>query len=133
MKKTGIFLFTLVICLALAGCSLMEARKAPPPPEVQMPEFILHHAFPGETLASIAKWYTGEASKWKELAQYNPDLNPWNLKRWDIVKIPLRMATAHNYPPDFSTAPQKPRKKTQKIPAAQDSGPTESEEFFGPR
>lgn len=133
MKRTGTFLFALIICLMVTGCTAKEVVKEPPPPEVQMPEFILHHAFPGETMASIAKWYTGKASDWKELAQYNPDLNPWNLKRWNLVKVPLRMATAHDSPPDHSTAPKKPRKRTQKTPAAQDTGSTEPEEFFGPK
>jgi hypothetical protein len=133
MRRTANFHFALIICLAVIGCASRESWNLSSSREVRMPEFILHHAFSGETMAGIAKWYTGEESNWKELARYNPGLDPWNLKRWDLVKIPLRMATVHQRPPEYSTAPKKQKKRTQETPAAQDSGSEESEEFFGPR
>jgi len=84
-------------------------------------------------MASIAKWYMGKKSDWKELVQYNPDLKPWNLKRGDLVKIPIWMATARDSRPEHSTAPKKRRKMTQKITPAKDTASSEPEDFFGPK
>ena len=136
MVRTGKCLFALTMCLMALACAANKQtvqETAPPPPEVQMPEFLLHRVLPGETMASIAKWYTGKASDWRELAQHNPDLKPWNLKRGDLVKIPLAMATAHTNQPEHSTAPKKHSKATQKTDAAKDSAPAEPEEVFGPK
>ncbi len=136
MRRTHKFLFALVACLIVLGCASNKEAitgPVPPPPEVQKPEFLLHHVFPGETMASIAKWYTGKEIDWKELAQYNPDLKPRNLKPGAMVKIPLLMATVHDSQSEHSTAPKKHRKGTPKTPAAKDTAPPESEEFFGPK
>jgi DNA-directed RNA polymerase subunit H (RpoH/RPB5) len=121
------------MALACAANRQTEQETTPPPPEVQMPEFLLHRVLPGETMASIAKWYTGKESDWRELAQHNPDLKPWNLKRGDLVKIPREMATAHTNQPEHSTAPKKHRKATQKAAPAKDTAPAEPEEVFGPK
>jgi len=136
MVRTGKYLVVLTLCMvafACAGNKPVEQETAPPPPEVQMPEFILHRVLPGETMAGIAKWYTGKDSDWRELARENPDVKPWNLKRGDLVKIPLRMATSHTNQPEHSTAPKKHRKPTQKTAPAKDSVPEEPEEVFGPK
>jgi DNA-directed RNA polymerase subunit H (RpoH/RPB5) len=120
--------------MALACASDKQTKQEiAPPPEAQMPEFILHRVLPGETMASIAKWYTGKKSNWRELAQHNPDLKPWNMKRGDIVKVPREMATAHTNQPEYSTAPKKQRKATQKTALAKDTAPEEPEEVFGPK
>ena len=137
MVRTGKYLFALAMCLMALACAANKQTKQetapPPPPEVQMPEFILHRVLPGETMASIAKWYTGKKSDWRELAQHNPELKPWNLKRGDLVKIPREMAIAHTNQPEHSTAPKKHRKTTQNTAPVQDNTPAEPEEVFGPK
>ena len=41
-----------------------------------------------ETLASIAHKYTGSALNWKELAQLNPSLKSFRLKKGDVILVP---------------------------------------------
>ena len=138
MVRTVKYLFALTMCIMVLACAANrqtehETTPPPPSPEVQMPEFLLHRVLPGETMASIAKWYTGKASDWQELAKHNPELKPRNLQSGDLVKIPREMATAHMDQPKYSTAPKKHRKATQKTAPEGDPAPAEPEEVFGPK
>jgi hypothetical protein len=134
MNRTLKFLFVLINCLTVLNCAPNKATEKvlSSPAEAEKPEFLLHRVLPGETMASIAKWYTGKGSAWKELVQYNPDLKQRNLKRGDLVKIPLGMAIVHNRQPKHSTAPKKHRKIAQNKHPEKDitSG---QEEVFGPK
>ncbi len=135
MLRTGKYFFALIMCLMALACAANRqvGQQAPPPPEVQMPGLILHQVLPGETLASIAKWYTGSESDWRELAQYNPGLKPRNLKPGDIVKIPREMATVHTKQSEHSIALKKHRKPTEKTAPAPDTASAEPDEAFGPK
>ncbi len=106
-------LFFPTIFLVFCGCATEQQGKgsAVSPSRVEMPQYIIHRVMVGETLATIAKWYSGKESNWKELSEYNPNLSPWKLRRGDVVKIPLYMTTVHKDQSDYSTAPRKVKKK----------------------
>jgi hypothetical protein len=42
----------------------------------------------GETLALIAKWYTGRYGNWRAIARANPDLNPHRIVVGNIIYVP---------------------------------------------
>ncbi|MBI5584401.1 MAG: hypothetical protein HY892_11305 [Deltaproteobacteria bacterium] len=94
---------------------LTEKEKPPAGP------YIEHLVVPGETLATIAKWYTGESTAWTEIAKHNPGMHPFRLKGGEIVKVPRSLATVHTEQPAHSTVPEpssKPARKTPKSPPA---------------
>ena len=92
-----------------------------PPPEAERPslEFIEHRVFPGETMATIAKWYSGDTTLWPVIAQHNLGLSPFRLKAGEVVRVPFSLATVHSEPPEQSTAAvpaSKPVKRGPKAP-----------------
>ena len=42
----------------------------------------------GETLSSIARWYTGSSSNWEFLLRHNPGLDPQRMQVGEVVRIP---------------------------------------------
>lgn len=137
------WLFALVIWLLFhSGCSTankeIKAKADMPPPCVERSEFLYHRVMAGETMASIAKWYSGKENQWRKIAEHNPSMNPWRLQKDDIVKVPVVIATVHTEQPITSTAPPpKPRKtkaamKVKKLEQQQEE-PLLEEEVFGPR
>lgn len=50
----------------------------------------------GETLALIAKWYTGRYGNWKAIARANPGLNPNRIAVGNIIFIPPEMMKTKN-------------------------------------
>jgi LysM repeat protein len=132
-----------IMAVVLFGCVVppphTEENVAPPaaPPP---PEYVLHKVMPGETFATIARWYSGKESNWHEIAEHNRELNPWNLQIGDIVKVPVYLTTLHNAQPDFSTAPHRMKRKVvqdQPQPPAEEEQkeqtPPASDEVFGPK
>ncbi len=92
------------------------APVAPPPPPPALTtkdppaangDYLFHKVYAGETLATIAKWYSGNANNWKVLASHNLDKEPFKLKAQEVVKIPLTLASANKEQPGFSTASPK--------------------------
>lgn len=133
-----------LVLLALAGCETMghdkiKGRVDMPAPILEPSKYIFHRVKPGETMATISKWYTGKEGNWKAIAAENPDLKPFALKKDEIVKVPSALATFHLDPPAGSTAPRKPVKK----PTETSSGKAvdedarspggEEEPVFGPK
>ncbi|MCU0578059.1 MAG: LysM peptidoglycan-binding domain-containing protein, partial [Desulfobacterota bacterium] len=136
---------------ALQESSPLPARAAPavqglpPAPAVAEKErpavgaFIEHLVVPGETLATIAKWYTGETTAWTEIAKHNPGLHPFRLKGGDLVQVPRSLATVHSEQPAHSTAPEtvsRPARKTPKAPPAPPppaATPEHAQPAFGPK
>lgn len=122
-----------------------EPVPAPPkdlaPPPVKKPvvdEFISHKVMAGETIASIARWYSGKTTTWKEIVDYNTGLDPFKLKEGQTIKIPQSMATVHKEQPDHSTAAgPSPGKKTTRETKEKDppvSPPdSEAKPVFGPK
>jgi hypothetical protein len=114
--------------------------KVPPPePEKPQSEFIEHWVFPGETMATIAKWYSGDTTRWPAIAQHNPELSPFRLKGGEVVRVPLSLATVHVEQPEHSTASgptSKPVKKVPKVPPpapAPEAAPAPAIPVFGPK
>jgi DNA-directed RNA polymerase subunit H (RpoH/RPB5) len=134
---------------ALPAATVPEpVPTSPPAPPLLRPEkeksaavpFIEHLVVPGETLATIAKWYAGESTAWPEIAKHNPGMHPFRLKGGDLVKVPRSLATVHTEQPDHSTAPEtnpKPAKKTPKAQPAPHHPPAAAPEpahpAFGPK
>ena len=50
----------------------------------------------GETLALIAKWYTGHYENWKDIARANPGLNPKRIAIGNIIYIPPEIMKTKN-------------------------------------
>ena len=70
---------------------LVKTRK--PPTEAFAVEHRIHYfehkvQWSGESLSLIAKWYTGQYSNWKALAQANPGLKPDRIDLGNIIYIP---------------------------------------------
>lgn len=131
-----------VASLLAAGCSLsndaIHKEADLSPPTFRQSEFIFHRVMAGENMASIARWYSGKESHWRRLAEHNPSLDPWRLKKNDIVRVPVSMASVHSEQPKASTAPRTRSRKTRppshpgRLP--QDVEEEDSEEgIFGPR
>lgn len=116
-------LTSLFLALWVCSCSTVDRTKN------KEAEFIFHKVMPGETLSSIAKWYTGSESMWHEIAVDNPKLSPSTLKPGDIVKVSISLATAHKEQSPYST---KPRKVTNKAKTNRGSGPEETDSFVAP-
>jgi hypothetical protein len=114
-------------------------RIAPPEPEKPPLQFIEHRVIPGETMATIAKWYTGDTTLWPAIAQHNLGLSPFKLKEGTVVKVPITLATEHTEQPEYSTAAgpvSKPVKKGPKgPPPTPPSGapPAPAIPVFGPK
>ena len=105
-------------------------------PKIEKPEFIFHRVMAGETLGSIARWYTGSESSWRKIAEDNPRLNSSKLRLGDIVKVSVSLTTVHKEQPPYSTKSPKAAKKTNRGPAAEEIDPSATpapEEIFGPR
>jgi LysM repeat protein len=104
-------------CIETYSPSKKTSAPSPPPPSVSAPskpylletpkeeeKFIYHKIMAGETMGSIAKWYSGDAEDWVKIAEANPGVKPTALHIGDKLKIPASMATEHKEQPDFSTA-----------------------------
>lgn len=127
----------------------MKPKELPPPPEptahkdlppvpakTPVPEeFILHKVLAGETLATIAKWYNGKPTAWKEIAPHNPGVQPFHLKAGQRIKVPKSLAVAHQEQPDFSTATGPPagKKSPKESETSGGSKPSSSGTVFGPK
>ncbi len=121
----------------------VKPKELPPPPEPAAPkdlppapeEFILHKVLTGETLATIAKWYNGKPTAWKEIAPHNPGVQPFNLKAGQRIKVPKSLAIAHQEQPDFSTAtgPPASKKSPKESETSGESKPSPPGTVFGPK
>jgi hypothetical protein len=103
-------------------------------------DYLFHRVFAGETLATIAKYYSGNANNWKVLASYNLDKEPFKLKAAEVVKVPRSLATVNKEQANFSTASSRPApgkgKKTASpaaAPPVAPSAPPVTGPAFGPK
>ncbi len=140
-------LWAALLVVLLAGCGTMandQIKKSvkQPAPTPEEPAFIFHRVMPGETMGSIARYYSGKESMWREIAEANPHLSPFKLKKDDIVKVPLAIATVNQNQPTASTAarkqPRKPERKHSNAAAAgegvdDEAMESEFEPVFGPK
>ena len=66
-----------------------SATMEAPPPTMSKPRPYVHEVRrPGETLISIAEWYTGSGDNWKAIAKANPQMNPNRIFIGDKIIIP---------------------------------------------
>jgi hypothetical protein len=136
-----ILLAPLVFALLVCSCRTVDHSAkvdsvAMVAPKIEQPEFIFHRVMAGETLGTIARWYTGTESMWREIAEDNPEVSPFSLRQGDIVKVSVSLATVHKEQPPYSTKPRKATKKTKRGPGADESDSSAApapEEVFGPR
>lgn len=77
--------------------------------------------YTGESLAIIAKWYTGDARNWSVLAKENPDVSPNTMRIGDLVQIPRSMVTNTEPMPRSFIASQTP--KIKKAPVTKSATP----------
>ena len=136
-----ILLAPLALSLLVCSCRTMDHNEIKDSvdmvaPKIEQPAFIFHKVMAGETLATIARWYTGSESMWHEIAEDNPKFSPSSLRQGDIVMVSVSQATVHKEQPPYSTREpraeesdsSKPSKATKKTNAA--PAPAEG---FGPR
>lgn len=89
----------------------------------------------GETLAIIAKWYTGRLKNWQALAKANPKLRPNRILIGNKIHIPEDLLnTRKPMPKEFLAAfTSKPKKKRSvsrpKTPPEEETEPV----LFGPK
>lgn len=77
-------LITVIVAALLAGCAPRSKGPAVPP----RPPSIVHEVrYPGETLAIIAGWYTGNPKNWQEIASFNEGINPNKIRIGDQIEI----------------------------------------------
>jgi len=102
----------------------VPAAKTPVKPHEPAWEFIEHLVFPGETLATIAKWYAGDTTLWPVIAQHNPGQSPFKLKGGEVVRVPLSLATLHVKQPEYSTAAGPASRQIKKGPKGPPTAPS---------
>jgi hypothetical protein len=91
------YLLGVACSIIFSGCS--RSSQTPPPPPAQ-PAYISHTVtHQGETLASIAKWYTGSSSNWQMIRDANPDLDPRKIRIGTSIQIPRDLALRSDAPP----------------------------------
>lgn len=72
------------------------------------PEYLVHKVqYTGETLGFIARWYTGNFDKWKEIQAYNAIKNPNAISLGQEIKVPTSIAIQDKAPPkSFFSGPR---------------------------
>ena len=112
----------LALTLVMLGCrpAPPPAPSPPPPAEpTKVPELFVHRVtFSGQTLSSIAKWYTGDASNWRQMVDpVNTGLTECcaRLKVGRVIYIPRDLVTQTKAmpPPKTQTRPAKPLVKDE--------------------
>lgn len=82
------FVLFLLLQVSLTACAFFEGPPAPPP----APDHLQHTVtFPGETLGLIASWYTGASTNWRELKDFNAEIDLKRIRTGDRITIPERL------------------------------------------
>jgi hypothetical protein len=98
--------------LGLTICSCMKPQAAPPPPQSAPIQDFRHTVrYQGETLAAIARWYTGSGNQWQAIRDANPQLDPRRLKLGTEVVIPHELLVRTDPFPKPGGAAQRTAKK----------------------
>lgn len=145
-RNLGLLLCAPLLVMLLGGCASMshddiKGAVQKPPPAIEGPTYLFHRVMSGETMGTIARYYTGKEGLWRDIAAANPELSPFNLKKDEIVKVPMAIATVHKEQPNYSTARRKVKKSTKKgtaaaaEPAQTDDSPEGEDDVpvFGPK
>lgn len=85
----------ILVCGLVGSTGCMHREPAPAAENERASEQALEHrvALPGETLAVIAKHYTGKAANWKAIADYNRGLKPERLRLGQTILIPRELVS----------------------------------------
>lgn len=88
--------------------------------------------WPGETLFTIARWYTGTGENWKRLADANPTIKANRIHIGDTILIPGKLLITHQSMPSKFLKPLSSREKPSS--SQQSSKPSKKEEvtLYGP-
>lgn len=105
--------FLPVILGFCVGCTAKYA--AAPEQEPRFPDYLEHRVeYSGETLGSIARWYTGSTSNWGKIQSANPEIRPNRIRVGMIIRIPNDLVTrSEKMPP-----PARSERAADKGPAA---------------
>lgn len=82
-----------------------------PSPSPEAAPLVHEVKWPGETLYSIALWYTGSGMNWKRLAEANPTVRPRRIRIGDSIRIPAELLKTHQPLPFDFLRPISSRKK----------------------
>ena len=134
-------LLVLTLLSVLNCCAYPKKHSRPKLQELQVPvavpkpepRFYVHRVrWKGETLFSIAKWYTGSGKNWKALSNAKPKLHPNRIVINDNILIPEDLMKSRK-PMPLSFLPSSIRKKgVQSSPPKQSSTEFDAVELFGP-
>ena len=94
-----------------------DPPPSPPNPKAKLPEgpyFVRTVKWHGESLSTIAAWYTGTTRNWRILAEVNPQLaDPNRIALGDRIRIPQNMLrTREAMPQGFAESYVKPLKRS---------------------
>lgn len=110
-------LLALSMLWVAAGCSQTSVRPAPPPidrpvgarapaPPTPGPDYVHVVRWQGETLSSIAAWYTASWQNWGALAEVNPEVIPNRIEIGERIRIPEALLKTRNpMPAEFLRPP----------------------------
>jgi hypothetical protein len=142
----GTIIAALMVASLFAGCTatkgiqpgnLINALKKSPqeqPANEQIESDYIHEVkWQGETLSIIAKWYCGSLTKWHDLAEVNPDIDPNKIFIGNQIRIPDALLITHQPLPESYLAQFAQEPEAQENPVNNPS--PEEEEFilFGPK
>jgi len=127
-------LLALSLLWIVNGCSHTSMRSVPPshdrPVEIQSPapetpESPYVHVVrrQGETLSSIAAWYTASWRNWQALARANPEIDPNRIEIGDEIRIPEALLKTREPMPSDSLPKAVSKKSVQ--PATPSREPVE--------
>ena len=129
MKRRGrILVFVMIGFVALAGAVGCNKRSTPQDAQpVQVAEPDVEHTvrYSGETLAVIAKWYTGKATNWNAIRDANPGLRPERINLGQVIMIPRALVVEERpMPKDFvkSVSAAKAAKESEAAPSMAPTG-----------
>jgi hypothetical protein len=90
-----------------------EALPATQPEQSKESPSLVHTVkWPGETLALIAKWYTGDTENWRAIAKANPKLDSRRIRLGSQIQIPSELLkTREPMPRELVTSGGAKRKK----------------------
>ncbi len=86
----------------------------------------------GETLFSIASWYTGSGSNWPLLVDANPNLQPKKIHVGDTIRIPVALLKKRKPMPEGYLKSKSPKKKSVAARRSPVSPEPEAEPLYGP-
>ena len=105
-----------MIANGVGGCALFPKTPTAQEERVQK-QYVMHQVkYPGETLALISLWYTGDVKNWERIAKVNPGLDVKKIKIGDYVRIPRELAVKE------LPMPKTAIKKSEGVRAAPKSG-----------